>query len=208
MAIPQPQPHRQPQRQPPATLFADPPPPHGTVAVSQALPGDLAFYRSDGSVIDRLVDHCSGGGGVVHVEIITVGSDAASGLPLSIGALAGGMTRHALSVSPHLVLVPSSATLSDTGRVRGLDWLEAQVGRPYSYWNILADFVGFVLPRALGSRTPFLVSPASYDCSSLATLFLIHALATWLPDALVDDPARVSPNQLAAVCGLCASPAR
>lgn len=170
--------------------------PHGTVSVGCALPGDLALYRSDGSLIDRLVDRASGGLGFVHVEVIVQGQ-APDGNPMSVGALGGGVTRHPLPITDTLAVVPVSTRLGEHGRFVALDWLAAQLGAPYSFLDIAADALGFVLPKALGSRTPFLVAPRSYDCSELAVRFLQHALVPWLPDAMIDDPARVSPNDLA-----------
>lgn len=93
-------------------------------------------------------------------------------------------------------------TLEYARREHAFKWLQNQLGRGYSYLDIAADALKLILPKWLGSETPFLVRPSRYDCSSLATLFLLAAGYQWLPDELVSDPFRASPNDLARALGV------
>lgn len=79
---------------------------------------------------------------------------------------------------------------------QAVDWLTAQVGDQYSGWDIAADALQLVLPRALGSRTPFLVAPSAFDCSHLAAVFAVGAGYPLALELIADLP-RVSPNSLA-----------
>jgi len=109
-----------------------------------------------------------------------------------------GIVRNAVGVEPDPVDVAHiGLQLERTRFVKARGWLLARVGEKYSGWDIAADAVKALLPRALGSRTPFMVAPAQMDCSELGARFLIHAGYEWLPDELMDDPARCSPNDLA-----------
>jgi hypothetical protein len=80
-------------------------------------------------------------------------------------------------------------------------WLEAQVGDAYGVWDIAGDALQLLAPRWLGSRTPFLVAPRSFDCSHLAATFAAGAGVALPLDVLADLP-RVSPNSLARALGV------
>ena len=114
-----------------------------------------------------------------------------------------GVVRDAVGVEPDPSDVAHIGLKLERARfIKARGWLLDQVGDGYSEWDIAADIVKALLPRRLGSRTPFLVAPAKMDCSELGCRFLIHAGYEWLPDELMDDPARCSPNDLARALGV------
>ena len=158
--------------------------------------GDIIFVRPDpGDWAGRLVAHATGGP-YCHVRI-----------RLSLGevveALARGVCRDALVAEPDPSDVAAvGAGLEQERRNHALGWLLMQVGKEYSVLDLVADGVELLLPQRLGSRTPFLVAPSHYDCSELATRFLLLAGYEWLPNRLAMDPQRVSPNALARALGV------
>lgn len=115
-----------------------------------------------------------------------------------VEALTSGVTRGFIHIEPDSAdCAPTGATLDADGLTHGRAWLLAQLRDEYSYWDIAANVLGMLLPPQLGSRTPFLVRPRSFDCSDLGVRFLMHAGYRWLPDALMDAPEKASPNDLA-----------
>lgn len=114
-----------------------------------------------------------------------------------------GVQRNPLAGEPRASDVAHVGVAIDRARfLRARGWLVKRVGAKYSGWDILADIVKAVLPSWLGVKTPFLVMPSRYDCSELACRFLIHAGCERLPDDLIDDPQRCSPNDLARALGV------
>lgn len=148
--------------------------------------GDILLYTSDGTLPDRVITALTGGGPYVHAEI-----DAGDGT--AIGALASGVARHPLRAPAARITVPGLVEL-----VSGLAWLAEQVTAHDEYgWADLAD----ALPHLPLSLT----DPDGYDCSHLCAAFVLHAGgAAWL-GVFADDPARVSPNDLARLGGVLAS---
>lgn len=158
--------------------------------------GDVLLFRTSGRWYERLICRATDGD-VVHAELVVDPEH-------SVGALITGVELHAIPQGRDVVLVPTGARLRAANAprlLRALLWLEKRTGCRYGWLSIVADGFKAVLPRWLGSRTPFLVSPRAYDCSQLATDFLIHAGAE-LPDELMDCPSRVSPNDLARAFGV------
>lgn len=80
-----------------------------------------------------------------------------------------------------------------------LDWLYDKVGNPYSVLDIAANVITFFFPHA-----PFLYTPIDYDCSHLATVFLLQAGYQFSPTFPTDrrSLSLVSPNDMARQFGL------
>lgn len=163
-------------------------------------PGDLIFCRAlKGDWIGGLVARLTHGP-YCHVRVVTA---SGPGGVRVIEALPIGIVRTPLYLLPDPAdVAPTGAHMATIGLAAGQRWLALQVGRGYGFADILDDIWQAILPRWLGSRTPFLVAPHTFDCSDLATRFLLHAGYYALPDAMVDDPTRVSPNDLARALGL------
>lgn len=154
--------------------------------------GDLIFVRPDpddraGQLIARATS-----GPYAHVRVRLSRAEVVEALDWR------GVVRAAVGVEPDSSDVAHIGLKLERARfIKARAWLLDQVGDGYSGWDIAADVVKALLPGALRSRTPFLVAPSKLDCSELACRWLIHAGYEWLPDELMDDPARCSPNDLA-----------
>lgn len=159
--------------------------------------GDLIFVRPDASDRAGQLIARATGGPFSHVRVRLNRDEVVEALTPQ------GIVRTALGDEPDPADVAHiGATLDRAWFQHARVWLLARVGERYSEWDIAADAVKALLPARLGSRTPFLVSPSRMDCSELGARWLIHAGFEWLPDALVDDPARCSPNDLARALGV------
>lgn len=156
--------------------------------------GDLVFVRgTDWS--GRLIEEATGGP-YSHVRV-AISSSAV------IEALPGGIVRsRALTLVDVADVAPSGAHLQVDRRAYALRWLKRQVGRQYGWLDIAADALGILLPRKIGSSTPFLVAPSAMDCADLAARFLLLAGYKWLPDEIVMAPEKASPNSLARALGV------
>ncbi len=153
--------------------------------------GDVLFYAGT-SWQDGLIQWATWGP-FSHCEVALSATE-------SVGALStAGVVRHPLP--PPASVARVGATLAPERRDAMLHWLEGRVGTPYSTADIVADAVRALLPRWLGARTPFLVTPARYDCSELVALALLVA-GVALPPPLVEDVHRCSPNDLAHALGV------
>lgn len=120
-----------------------------------------------------------------------------------IEALPTGITRNRLTTLPDPAdMAMTGARLQVDRAAHALTFLVAQVNDGYGFLDIAADVLKALLPRWLGSRSPFLVSPRQMDCSHLAAVYLLLAGYKWLPDDLVLDVARCSPNSLARALGV------
>ena len=197
-------------------------PPSDTTTASEprVQPGDIILYPAQpGSWIDRLIvdataqgnpdavySHC----GIVERVDVSPGDGAVQ--ITTIEALSGGISRVTF---PYLPDVPDTAGVSrahvyahiaqDMEPLRiahALTWLGRTVGAGYSWLDIAADAVQALLPPTLGSRTPFLIAPSRFDCSDLATRFLLIAGYEWLPDEAIAAPSRMSPNDVARMTGV------
>lgn len=159
--------------------------------------GDLIFVRPSaadrsGQLIARATN-----GPYCHVRVRLSYAEVVEALDWR------GVVRDAVGVEPDRSDVAHIGLKIERARfIHARGWLLDQVGDGYSGWDIAADVVKALLPKRLGSRTPFLVAPARFDCSELACRWLIHAGYEWLPDDLMDDPARCSPNDLARALGV------
>jgi hypothetical protein len=163
------------------------------------LPGDLIFFSCHGPLLRQLPEHLvcwATHGPYPHVGIVRSPTE-------SIEALAyAGVVRHPLP-SGYAAVAYTSQRLSEKGLGIGLAWLDRKVAArsPYSPLDLVMDGVRAFLPRAW-SGTPFLVAPGRFDCSELATRFLLIAGFDGLPDALLEEPSLASPNDLARALGL------
>lgn len=157
--------------------------------------GDLIFVRpSAQDWAGQLVARATGGP-YCHVRIRVSGGEV-------VEALARGITRDAILSEPDPADVAALGGVLPRDRCdAALAWLLAQVGDRYSLLDIAADAAEIILPHALGSRTPFLVAPHSFDCSHVAATFAAGAGYPLPLDMLADLP-RVSPNSLARALGL------
>lgn len=156
--------------------------------------GDIVFVRgADWSA--RLIERATNGP-YSHVQVAISAFEVVEALP-------EGITRSFVHLPPDPADVAAvGGHLQVDRRAHALAWLIQQVGRSYGWADIAADALQALLPPALGSRTPFLIAPSSFDCSDLATRFLLLAGHKWLPDELVMDSSRVSPNSLARALGV------
>lgn len=158
-------------------------------------PGDLLLYRGSGRWYQTLITHYTHGP-FVHVECCVSPTQ-------SVGALTSGIALH--DIPDGYTLIPAGAALraGDAYRVaRALRWLARQQHDAYGWDAILAEVPEALLPRWLGSRTPFLVMPHTFDCSELALRFLMRAGFDAIPDDLYDCPERCSPNDIARMFGI------
>lgn len=154
---------------------------------SDVVPGDILFYGGS-SVADRLIQWATRSR-VSHCAV-------ALGRREQVEAVRRGVVRSPIRHAQVVAVARVGHALPARGR--GLAWLAAQLGRPYSEMDIASDLLG-MLAR---NRTPLLVRTSAYDCSELCTRCLLHAGYDGLPDALADYPSRVSPADLARALGL------
>jgi hypothetical protein len=143
--------------------------------------GDLLFYRPH-DLAGRLDAHATGG----PYSHCAIALDATS----CVEALGRGVALTSPPIPPDAI-ARTGARLSPRWRPVALQWLQRRVGAGYGWLDIVADGLRVVLPG-----TPFLVAPSQYDCSHLATCFLLIGEYP-LPAELVTDQTRVSPNDLA-----------
>lgn len=115
-----------------------------------------------------------------------------------------GVVRSFVQIPPDPADVAAIGASLDVDRLaHALAWLLKQEGHAYNWLACIEDGVEAVLPPALGARTPFLVAPSAYNCSSLACTFAVLAGYKWLPDALACDVTQATPNGLARALGVC-----
>lgn len=147
--------------------------------------GDLLLYEGTGRWYERLIQ-LGTHGPYVHAEIDIGGGE-------SVGALLVGVQRHRI---PSGAVVAPTAYRTDPARLApALDWLYAQIGDRYGFFDIADDVVRAAIPWA-----PWVSLGKTFDCSDLATKFLWMA-GYPLPPAFLDG-ATVSPNDLARAVGL------
>lgn len=150
--------------------------------------GDLVFYGSRGSLIDRLITWRTRPGRFVHVGIAL--SDGTM-----VDATQAGVTRHKL-LAPDAVFPLDRAPGLSIERVNeGLAWLQGQVGDAYGYLDDLAD----ALPSWW---RVVLTDTRAYSCSHLCAQFLIECGLAGMLGEMAATPQRVTPNSLARACGL------
>lgn len=189
---------------PPATPTAAPEP--------RIQPGDVILYPAQpGDAIDTLICEATHGPfshtGVVERVEVSPGDGALR--ITTIEALSRGVTRVTFPLYPSDIgtaRIPTYVRIAQHMEplriAHGLGWTGRQVGKRYGWLDIAADVVKAALPRRLGSRTPFLVSPSSFDCSALVAKYLLAAGYEWLPDEAIAAPERVSPNDIARMLGV------
>lgn len=158
--------------------------------------GDIVFVRPDPSDwIGRLIAHATNGP-YCHVRVAISHFEVIEALPT-------GIARTTLAHNPDPADVAAVGDALEMVRLsHALVWLMKQVNDGYGFLDIAADIVKALLPQRLGSRTPFLIAPRSFDCSQLGAAFLLLAGFEWLPDEIVLDAARCSPNDLARALGV------
>lgn len=152
--------------------------------------GDILFYHGSDAFPDWAVRHFTGDdSGFCHVAV-------AVSATAMVEAVGRGICQSPLR-TPDAVAT-TGAWLRGAGLQRGLAFLASEVGKRYGWLDILGDAVGVLLPV----RTPVLIAPSQFDCSALATEFLLTAGWAALPLKLALDPHRVSPNTLARALGI------
>jgi len=175
-------------------------------------PGDIILYPAQpGDFFDTLIvtvtngpySHC----GVVERVEVSPGDGALQ--ITTIEALSRGVQRVTFPFYPDTAAssrIPTYARIAQEMEplriAHGLAWLSRMVGDAYGWLDIAADVLAALLPRRLGSRTPFLVAPSAFDCSDLVTRFLLVAGYEWLPDETIAAPSRMSPNDIARIVGV------
>lgn len=163
--------------------------PQGTQPVTA---GDLIFVKPDardwvGQMVARGTQ-----GAYSHVRIVISAYEVIEALPRGISR--GVYDPAAIDAAD---VARTGRTLNPQRQTHAILTLARLIGHGYGWLDDLYDGLGVLLPRALRSRTPFLISPRRYNCSGLAATFLNEAGYQWLPDAMVLDPRAVSPNALA-----------
>lgn len=153
--------------------------------------GDIILYRSSGRWYERLITLATKGP-YTHVAIVDD-----ERLYLVLAADSQGISYDALPPIDNLHTLVSLASYASTeGIERGLAWAEQQVGKRYGWIDIVYQAVKFVWPHQ-----PFRFSEAGhYDCSEFAVRYMLQA-GVELPPAF-DDPATVTPNDIAAWAGV------
>lgn len=121
-----------------------------------SLPGDIAFYASHGSLIERAIELRTGSP-IIHVAIVSDPSGTTT------AATSAGITVQPIGLPATLWRpnVPYDRVRLDAA----LAGLASEVGQPYGY----ADILNQVL--LLTGKDPILLDKSS-DCSDLATKFL------------------------------------
>ena len=76
---------------------------------------------------------------------------------------------------------------------QGLTWLQQQLGNPYGTEDIFNQVL-----RLAGFKF-YIGEPKRYDCSDLASDYLVHANAAWILGPYRDNLHMVTPNDLASV---------
>lgn len=152
-----------------------------------SIAGDLALY-SGKKPQDRLIQALTKGP-YSHIAVLAAPEQIIEA------------TGRGLVVSPlgqPSAFITTGRQLSPLGNQEAIGLLRRLVTQhsPYSYWDILADLWTIVMPATV-VHTPMLVAKSQFDCSALATLFLIRAGFSNLPDTFYLDPHHVSPNDLA-----------
>jgi len=140
--------------------------------------GDILFYKNKGTLPDNLIDFWEGSrNDFVHVAIQV--SDTQK-----IEALYNGVTISDVNNS----LVDAHYTLPDgLDLERGIRWLFTQVGKPYGYGDILDAVLNHP------------VIECHYDCSALATKFLIVCGVTYVSASQIH---MMTPQGLAEMLGV------
>lgn len=156
--------------------------------------GDLILYRSTGRWYERLITFATHGPWV-HVAIV-IDADTV------IASRSNGIGYEAAPPEDALHTVVSLAGRVATAGVEGfmiehgLAWADRQVGKKYGWLDIVYQSVKFAWPHQ-----PFRFSEAGhYDCSEFVTRYMLQA-GVELPPAF-DDPATITPNDLARWAGL------
>lgn len=153
--------------------------------------GDLLFCRPgpmkglwgdwSGNLIARLTN-----GPFCHVEIDV-------GYGKSVGAMGDGIREHS---APGGAAAWSArfANLNEEQIEAGISWVRSQVGDVYGY----SDLIDNLLKQA---KVPLVIKQLkAYDCSDFASQYLIKTGYDIGP--LQDNPAAVSPNDLARQLGM------
>lgn len=154
--------------------------------------GDLIFVRPDpGDWVGQMVARATGGL-YCHVRIVVSAYEVIEALPQGISR--GVYTAATLDLAD---VALTGHTLNPQRQTHALKTLAGLIGQGYGWLDDVYDGLGVLLPRALRSRTPFLISPRRYNCSGLAATFLNESGYQWLPDEMLLDPRAVSPNDLA-----------
>lgn len=137
----------------------------------------IAFYKArHGTLLDRLIDACTGRVGYSHVELVF-----SDGTWFSSSARDGGVRFKRIDPDPaHWTIFPARITGAHEHAVRC--WATTQLGRKYDYPGVL----GFVLPALRLSRR-------RWFCSEICAAALSRSV---LEHARTPTRARISPNAL------------
>lgn len=139
--------------------------------------GDIAFYRGHGSLEDDVIELVTHGD-LTHCEVV-VAVDADGGTAESIGALAGGVTRHALPAGA--ILAPTAGTCSPDRLALALAWLRLQAGDHYGFAELAIDGI----EELFKGEAPAVDVPRHFTCGHLAAAFLAVAGYPLPPEMLV-----------------------
>ena len=145
--------------------------------------GDLILFKASGNWYQKWITFATHGP-YVHVEIDT-GDGMVGAHTKAIEFTANEQVK---DTREHVIL--SVHSTEPDGIEKGIAWLTKQVGKKYGWVDIISNalkFMGF--PVYIGEKD-------HWDCSDLATRYLIHADAASPLGDLANDPGLVSPNDL------------
>lgn len=143
--------------------------------------GDLLFYPSSGSLIDRIITI------VTHGPFVHVAVDMGLAGEISAHSEDGVCRRPIPDDLPKL----PSYSLANTNTLLGINFLKEQIGKKYSYANGLNVVLKWL-------RIPWRIYHAKrFNCSSLVAHYLEHVGID-----LSDDDEALSPNDLARALGV------
>jgi uncharacterized protein YycO len=148
--------------------------------------GDLIFYTPR-DLWDRLI--CWG----THGPFSHVAIDLGDGTVIE--ATPQGIRRNPVSYTKS-VQYPVYPTTNLPLIEKGIAWLNQQVGKEYGWTSIFDQVLRF-----FGDQSVYVYDHDDYDCSDLATRYLLLA-SPKLVGRLSQNPSIVSPNDLARQLGL------
>lgn len=159
--------------------------------------GDLIFVRPQPhDTAGQLIAEATGGP-FCHVQVAISSTSV-------VEAIERGVVESFIQIAPPAADVASIGRGLEGARLaHARGWALDQVDKTqYSGWDIAIDALLTLLPKRLGSRTPFLVAPSTLDCAELCVRFCVLAGFMWLPNAMAMTPQTSSPNALARALGV------
>ena len=152
--------------------------------------GDILFYRSTGTLLNRLIAWWT------HSSYVHCGVDIGDGT--TIEAVLNGVWKRRIGQrepSVNWSYTHHCTNCDPKDLFNAVAWLHTMVGKHYG----VTDIINAAFMKVFTSF--YLVTPLHYDCSALCTQFLIEAGGIDLGD-LGTDPHKVTPGLLAKQLGV------